>query len=249
MGIASDTSIKTTKVPNYARNTGIAAAGGEFIAFLDPDDLWAPSKLATQIEVVKSHTNAFLICTAVQKFGTDCLWAPHSRPNDVHEIGLAEVHLRNPIATSSVLISRQCIETVGHFTLGIRSEDWDMWMRIARAGKIFKVLEPLVGCRDHPQSRSRNVAKELPWAITVIESNFAKLPRNYYFSKLRHQALAMSYYGFSWLCSSQGEYCRAYWLLGNSIVAWPAGFPRSICKARFERLRYGLRLLKDSLLR
>jgi len=133
-----------------ARNRGIAAARGEWIAFCDDDDLWSPHKLIRQLK-------------AAEQTGAD--WAYAGDVNvDEHlqvlsggppldpEAVVALMPRWNPLPSggSNVLVRSRVLAAVGGFDPRLRrTEDWDLWIRIARTGPPAWVREPLVAYRFH----------------------------------------------------------------------------------------------------
>jgi glycosyltransferase involved in cell wall biosynthesis len=140
-----------------ARNGGLAHAHGEFIAFLDSDDLWLPKKLAIQIAFMDQHPEA-QICY------TDEIWIRRGKrvnPKKRHAKYSGEIY---PyclplciISPSSALMRRALFAQVGIFDPGLPvCEDYDLWLRVAASFPIFFIAERLIVKRGgHPDQLSR----------------------------------------------------------------------------------------------
>jgi glycosyltransferase involved in cell wall biosynthesis len=138
--------------PSTARNTGLRAASGECIAFLDADDLWHPEKLARQLALLAERPAVGACVTLIQNFWDDALRDEHESLRD---------HARaQPLAgyTSVTLLARRSVfETVGEFDTRLKhGDDTDWFLRAEENGVVVEVVpELLVYRRVHPNSRSR----------------------------------------------------------------------------------------------
>jgi glycosyltransferase involved in cell wall biosynthesis len=128
-----------------ARNTGIRAASGRLIAFLDSDDEWLPNKIAEQLKLF-SHLEPLFICH------TDEIWMRNDKrlnPGKVHikqgGFFFERALERCLISPSAVIISRDLIEEVGLFDENLpAAEDYDLWLRITSRFAVNYVPERLV---------------------------------------------------------------------------------------------------------
>lgn len=138
-----------------ARNTGIRLSQGEFICFLDSDDLWEPRKLETQVAFADAHSEYALLCTEVRGFSIDAVAIGRNK-SEMYDIQngfvVEQLLFGNWIQTSSVMVRRECFDEVGLFdeAVGQFGEDWLLWMRVASKFPVFFIPEPLVSYRYQP---------------------------------------------------------------------------------------------------
>lgn len=146
-----------------ARNRGIALAKGDFVAFLDSDDVWLPHKLARQMGVMADRPDVGLVvCQAwrIDRSGQRMPGLPFGPPVEGSTVGITHLLRRNVLgpAGSSALVRSSVFHVVGGFELDLTfGEDWDMWLRISRHSGIYCLAEPLVEIRFHQSAQQHRV--------------------------------------------------------------------------------------------
>jgi glycosyltransferase involved in cell wall biosynthesis len=128
-----------------ARNRGVAAARGQWIAFLDSDDVWLPQKLARQTTFAEGEGGIEACQTEETWIRNGVRVNPgrrHAKPcGDIFAASL-ELCLVSP---SAVMLRRATFERVGGFDEGLAAcEDYDLWLRLAAQVPVFLVPQPLV---------------------------------------------------------------------------------------------------------
>ncbi|MCS6289910.1 MAG: glycosyltransferase [Nitrospira sp.] len=144
-----------------ARNRGIAASRGRYIALLDHDDLWEPEKLAKQVAVLDTRPEVGMVVTDVAHIDRT------GRP--MHQFGpayqpqheFARLFVQGFVPTpSATLIRRSVLEAVGGFDEQFNSagmDDHELWTRIAAATTIVGIPEPLTAHR-HREIKPADIA-------------------------------------------------------------------------------------------
>lgn len=143
--------------PAAARNAGIAASSGDWLAFLDADDVWLPKKLRLQFEALAQESAAGM-CSS------DWVRSEAQAPGEmvlsdipIQRFAWREIVRLNRFQTSTALVRRDIAEQVGGFRSAIDgTEDWDFWLRCARHTIDLHLGAPLVVYRDVGTSYSKN---------------------------------------------------------------------------------------------
>jgi glycosyltransferase involved in cell wall biosynthesis len=158
-----------------ARNAGVRAASGDWIAFNDSDDVWVPDKLAIQIDHLERHPACDAVHTAIRTFYDDGRTAV-SEPI-APRLTLADALHDNMIRMQSLLIKTAVLRAIGGFDESLRCcEDDDLGIRLAAGGyQVDFLAEPLTDMRRGDYSH--------------LFSNWQRIVRGKAAVALRHRAL------------------------------------------------------------
>ncbi len=154
-----------------ARNRGIAESIGDWIAFLDDDDLWAPDKLRLQLQALRAERRAWAYTGAVNMTDDHRVLggAPPRAPEEIVR-SLQRVN-GVPGGCSSVLVRKDALPADGFDGRYQLCEDWDLWIRLSRTGLPACVPHPLVGYRVHSGNSSMDTARFLT-ELDMIEKQY-----------------------------------------------------------------------------
>ena len=143
-----------------ARNHGAARAHGDWLAFVDDDDLWAPNKLSEQLRAAEARRADWVYAGSVN-IAEGCRIV-YGRPPLPPEQLIKALPRYNAVTGggSNVIVRRKVWEQAGPFDTRLRNtEDWEMWIRLAKLGPPACVPRPLLAYRVHESNSSLDVAE------------------------------------------------------------------------------------------
>jgi glycosyltransferase involved in cell wall biosynthesis len=156
--------------PGAARNAGILAASGEWVAFLDSDDVWFPEKLSCVVAFIGLHPEARLLCH-------DVLWLYHdgtARVVRYHRFLKANrdpflaLFRRNILATSAVSVKRSLLLHAGLFDPSLpNNQDYDLWLRLSKKCRPLYLTNVLTLYRPREGSQSTNHLRRLTCMLRI----------------------------------------------------------------------------------
>ncbi|MBL8048541.1 MAG: glycosyltransferase [Chthonomonas sp.] len=144
-------------------NRGLALANGEFIAILNDDDEWMPTKLEQQLNLLAAEPRVGLVHTNGDFIGALGETLPGTPlgfdfPRSQTDKGIIPLIYANKIIASAVLVRRECFEQCGEFNPAyFGSGDWDMWLRIAEHWDIGFCNDKLTNYRWHENNASKKL--------------------------------------------------------------------------------------------
>lgn len=178
----SDSRIKLTLLDKNkgvanARNTAISASLGEYISFLDADDIWASQKLSSQLSVLNSG-----ICDCVHssyyRFDKESIKFRECRLT----VSYRDMRLHNFIGNLTGMYNAEKLGVFYQKKIG--HEDYLMWLEIIHESKYsVGVLQPLAFYRMQQGSLSSNKLKSLKWSFGVLRQKYSALLSMYFFSR------------------------------------------------------------------
>jgi glycosyltransferase involved in cell wall biosynthesis len=156
---------------SIARNVGIAASSGEFIAFLDDDDVWAPDRLQRQVSALTAQPDAVVCYSSLWYLASDGSRigsGNHQRAESSEDILSGK---RTP-SIITMTIRREALDRVGGFDPSLGwAEDHDLTYRLAYEGPFAFVDAELVGYRRHDSNVTNDIRASVVGARRVIDKH------------------------------------------------------------------------------
>lgn len=208
---------------SVARNTGAERALGQWLAFLDDDDLWAPEKLERQLALAEAvpeigliHTDHYALENGQLRLG------PRLTARSAIPSGWVarDLFFDNFVVTSSTIVARRAFVSVGGFDARYRAaQDYELWLRLARYRPFGFVAEPLTIYRVHEERISTNDSVVAPSAVAVLEALVRSTPSVWwdYGRRAVRARLHELQHDCAWTLFYGGRYREA---AGHFVRAW-----------------------------
>lgn len=220
-----------------ARNAGIKVSSGEYIAFLDSDDIWLSPNLELKVKLLDSRPDIAIACSDAYMFdarvGVTLGRRWHDKP--FHYWVNPQRAAKNPlkellyrgcfITPQAAVVRRRAFEEVGYFDESLRThEDWDMFVRIVRRFPIGTIDIPLVRIRIHDVSLSDNWDRMYLGAVAVLNKALNSNLFSYEELKILKKRLARTHYSYGQAKTVNGEIAAGREKLCTSIRINPWSF-------------------------
>lgn len=207
-----------------SRNIGIWESKGEWIAFLDSDDLWYPDKLERCVEAFRGHPEAILVAHKLRNIrGEEVI--------GVNELGYVSENMYESLlfhgsrfATSSVVVKRRVLEEIGGFSerpdfVGV--EDYDLWLKVSKLGRFYFVDSVLGDYMIHDANFSSDIQTRATNWLNVLESHFKELPSDKKFVKRIRAAKANVLFNAGWNNLKIGNFSDARQWFYSGLKLYP----------------------------
>ncbi|MBA3923096.1 MAG: glycosyltransferase [Nostocaceae cyanobacterium] len=176
-----------------ARNRGISHATGDFIAFLDADDLWTPDKLELQLIALEQYPEAGVAYSWTYFMDEQQASLSPGEPTFFEGDVYAQLLVNNFVSSgSNPLIRRQVVESVGEFDSAFpHCADWDYWLRLAACCSFVVVPKHQILYRQSSGAMSSKIDGIEKQQILMIEKVYQTVPQELQY--LKNHTLAWVY--------------------------------------------------------
>jgi glycosyltransferase involved in cell wall biosynthesis len=165
-------------LPANSRNVGVRLAAGEFVAFLDADDVWYPEKLERVMAAFDEDPTLTLTCHDVYVTQDGRVVKTRGYSPDTSRMHEELLYVGNFVTTSAVTVKRRAVLEAGGFDERpefVTVEDYDLWLKIADRGGRFRFIgEPLGEYVQYAGSLSKNLERHYDNLLHVVDTHLAE---------------------------------------------------------------------------
>jgi len=207
-----------------ARNTGIRAAQGERLAFLDADDEWESTFLARCLETLEQDERLGFVYSRNSFIDAQGMLLPNSGGQALsHEQFRLRILEGGFFAVHAVLLRRRVLAAIGDFDTNLTSvEDWDLWLRISQYYPVLGIDESLARYRVYPGSMATNTARMHASRMAVLTKHFGPLEGDLVrWSLEKRSAYAFAYRTTALGYIAQGDRDEGWRYLYQAVETYP----------------------------
>ncbi|MDA3838156.1 MAG: glycosyltransferase family 2 protein [Candidatus Delongbacteria bacterium] len=202
------------------RNVGIKHSSGEFIAFLDDDDIWYNNKLELQIKKIRESEEAVLCTCGLRVLYSKSKLKYFNFPK-LKDVDFNSMLFNNRVGiTSTALVKKAAIDEVGPFDISLPArEEYELWIRLSKIGKLVSVNKPLLDYYIHEDQKqiSANINKFIK-ANKLIQQKYSADYKQFSSKKIS-QLRADNLFQYSTIAINNRNNLKALKYITKSIFA------------------------------
>ena len=212
------------------RNTGIQAASGELISFLDDDDLWLPDYLATVVPHFQADPSLAAMYTGYQlTSGEEGRDFPKQGTRTVPANSLYDQLIEGGFfPPSSVSVRKSCLDSIGFFDENLQGyADWELWLRICKEHRFIGIPDVLIKYRIHSGGLSSNVEHMTEDHLKAVRKHFGlSQGEAAAWTVEKRRAYAFAYRTAAFEYSIRGQSDQAWEYIIRAAIIWPETLAR-----------------------
>lgn len=213
------------------RNEGIKRTKGDYIAFLDSDDLWLPTKLARQVSLLEQDSSLAMTFSNVEEFNQKAFLRKGIYHKTASNLFLSVLSGESPIYPSSVLIRKKIIDELGFFDEASKTGETHYFLKLIRQFPIHQDFIILTKIRKHPTNITHSLEEQAYEEMLNSIRFFWK--KNALSNKDLKNLNSLYYYRFASLLLEKKQYRKAFHV-------WHKGFKTNLFKVKWSKFLFKL---------